>query len=125
MQKIVLHEVAKLLQYDPEEVPLLADNDDSYKRYVRVLRSFDRMAWTQHDCWWCDKAINPGDWYDASVYTARPAVFREILGRKVSFWVEKRHYPECPDQLLDHEAEARREWDRRDQEKKKHIKKAA
>lgn len=100
-----IQEVATLLQINEEDYRRnYPDNDDSYKRYRRLLRKYDRfMPFFPHTCWACRKRID--DWYEAYVYTARPAVFIEMLGREVTFWVEKYHYPECPDRLREFEEE--------------------
>lgn len=98
---------------------LCARNDDKYKEYTRLLRSYDRIAWQHHDCSYCKEPISSGDWYDACVYVSKK------LREKSRVWVEKRHYPECPERLRDFEEEMRREWEKEDRAKEKATKKAA
>lgn len=102
------------------------ENDDTYTRYIRLLRKYDRfMPYTHHRCWACGKTIEAGTWYEAFVYVARPAVFVHFLKKKATFWVEKRHYPECPDRLREFEEEMLAEQDRRDREATREHKKRA
>ncbi len=106
---------AEPLLLNEESARLRADNDDTYKRYRRTLRSYDRMAWQYHDCDHCKESISPGDWYQAYVNVSHPPQL--VRGKKKRLWVEKHHYPECPDRLRDFEEEMKREWERRDAEK--------
>ncbi len=126
MQNDLLHEVATPLQLDVEgwdEPRLYPINDDTYKRYTRCLRHYYRMAWWYHTCWYCNKPIS--DFYEAWVYVARPGVFVPFLGRTATFWVEKHHYPECPDRLREYEEEMYATWDREDRERAAAERKAA
>lgn len=109
MQKYVLHEVATPLQLDAEDwgSPYPA-NGENYREYTRQFRTYDRMAWQYHECSWCKDPISPGDWYEAYVYVSKKP------GTKSRVWVEKRHYPICPEDLRDREEEMRREWERED-----------
>lgn len=109
MQKYVLHEVATPLQLDAEDWGYRSEaNDRNYREYTRFLRRYDRMAWQYHDCSYCNEPIHSGDWYEACVYVSKKP------GTKSRVWVEKRHYPECPERLRDLEEEMRREWERED-----------
>lgn len=108
MQKDLLHEVATPLHVDSESVRNYPDNDDTYRRYTRCLRHYHRMAWQNHICWYCTKRIT--DFYEAWVYVAQPGIFVHKLGRVATFWVEKRHYPECPDRLREFEEEMDAAW---------------
>lgn len=105
--------VARALLLREESSRLYADNDDTYRRYERVLRSYYRMAWHQHDCSHCDVPISSGDMYQAYVCISHPP--RLIGGRYRRLWVEKHHYPECPDRLRDFEEEMRRQWEQEDE----------
>ncbi len=120
MHEIILHEVATPLHLDIQswDSPFQS-NDESYKNYTRLLRSYDRLAWQHHDCSWCNDPINSGEWYEAHVYVTKQN------GHKSRVWVEKRHYPECPDRLRDMEEEMRREWEKEDREREKADRKAA
>jgi hypothetical protein len=105
MQKNLLHEVATPLQLDPGSWGFpLAENNESYKEYTRLLRTYDRTAWSDHVCSRCDKSIMGGDWYKAYVYVSKGP------GKKSRVWVEKHHYPDCPDQRKYDEEEMRHEW---------------
>lgn len=108
--------VARTLLLNEDSQCLDARNDDTYKRYERMLRSYFRMAWQHHDCSHCDKSISSGDMYQAHVYISHPP--RLIGGRYRRLWVEKYNYPECPDRLRDLEEEMRREWQRADEARK-------
>ncbi len=105
--------VARVLLLREESSRLDADNDDTYKCYERMLRSYYRMAWQCHSCSHCQESISPGDMYQAHVYVSHPP--RLIYGKYRRLWVEKYHYPECPDRLRDIEEEMRREWERADE----------
>lgn len=119
-----IHEVATLLQKDPNDWSNSSINDESYKRYTRLLRSYTCFAWYKtHTCWWCNEAIT--DYYEAYVYVARPAVFVPQLGYKATFWVEKRHYPECPDRLREFEEEMYEQWAKDDDAAREADRKAA
>ncbi|MBP9728066.1 MAG: hypothetical protein KBD27_01680 [Candidatus Moranbacteria bacterium] len=111
MQEILSIAHALLLHEDSSR--LYADNDDTYRRYERTLRSYYRMAWQQHDCSHCRESIYPGDMYQAYVHVSHPP--RLIGGKHRRLWVEKHHYPECPDDMRDIEEEMRREWEREDE----------
>ncbi len=123
---LVLHEVATPLQIDVSDwgVPH-AVNDLTYREYRRFLRSYDRMAWQYHDCSWCKEPISPGDWYEAHVYVCHPGKCIPGQKKRRRLEVEKHHYPLCPGELEDREAEMRREWAREDAEKRKAERKAA
>lgn len=121
MQKI--SSVASTLLLHEESLRLCADNDDTYKRYERTLRSYYRVAWYHHDCSHCREAISPGDMYQAYVNISHPP--RLIEGRKRRLWVEKHHYPECPKRLRDFEEEMRRQWEQEDQARKEAERHAA
>lgn len=115
--------VASALLLHEESMRLFADNDDAYKRYTRQLRSYYRVAWDRHDCDHCREPIFPGDMYKAHVHISHPPRF--IKGRHRRLWVEKYHYPECPDQLRGMEEEMRREWERRDEARRATEQRAA
>ncbi len=120
MQKDVLHEVATPLQLDATDWGYPSEaNDLNYKEYTRQLRRYDRVAWQTHDCSYCNEPIRAGDWYEACVYVSKKP------GQKSRVWVEKRHYPECPDRLREYEEEARQEWERHNKEVQRAARKAA
>ncbi len=128
MQEIILCEVGKPLHLDVESISdwgnelfglLYSSNDDKYKEYTRLLRRYDRMAWQHHDCSYCKEPISSGDWYEAYVYVSKSPE------KKSCVWVEKRHYPECPERLRDYEEEMRREWEKEDRAREESAKKAA
>lgn len=108
----VTHEVAAPLQLnmDPFLGEVASGNDDTYREYHRLLRTYFRIAWQHHDCSYCKGWISPGDMYDGSVYVVMK------LGEKKRLIVEKKHYPMCPDELTDLEEEVRR---RDEQEERK------
>ncbi len=119
MQKTVLHEVAIPLQLDTESwLYPSSTNGENYRKYTLFLRSYNRMAWSYHECSYCNDPIHSGDWYEACVWLS-------VDGKKRKLWVEKRHYPECPDRLRDMEEEMRREWERRDREAEAAARRAA
>jgi hypothetical protein len=120
--KTPIAEAVELL-LDGEDARLYSDNDDTYRRYERILRSYWRMAWDYHDCSHCRSLINPGNMYQAYVWVADPP--RMICGKLRRFWVEKHHYPMCPDQERDMEEEMRRQWEREDAERRAAERRAA
>lgn len=108
MHERFVHEVATPLQLsiaDMEWGPLPADNDESYKEYTRLLRSFTRMAWDHHDCSFCKEGISPGEWYWCEIHVS-------LEDGKKKFYVIKKHDPVCPDELRDMEEQRERELDR-------------
>lgn len=126
MQNDLLHEVATPLQIDVEgwDMRLHSGNDDTYKRYVRCLRRYNRwMSFWYHTCWYCNKPIDGP--YEAWVYVARPGEFVPFLGRVATFWVEKHHYPDCPDRLDEYEEEMREMQEREDRARAAAERKAA
>ncbi len=107
MHERIVHEVATPLQLsiaDMEWGEVLADNDESYKEYTRLLRSFTRMAWQSHDCSFCKEGISPGEWYWCEVFVSHQD------GKK-RFYVIKKHDPVCPKDLQDIEEEMERMQD--------------
>lgn len=105
----ITHEVASPLQlFDLEKLgfgKFLGTNDDSYKGYCRLLRSYSRVAWQHHDCDFCDEPISPGDMYDGWVHV-------EVESGRKRFYVVRKHYPECPKDLRNMEEEMYCEWER-------------
>ncbi len=122
-----LQEVAQLLHLDEdgkEYRRFCPDNDSDYRRYTRLLRKYDVfMPFQTHECWWCTEPITL--WYEAYVYVARPPVWIPQLKRYASFWVEKHHYPECPDREREFEEEMRAQWAEKDRVRKEAERKAA
>lgn len=125
MQNVLLQEVATLFHVPQESDRLYPGNDGRYKRYQRLLRRYDRTAWQPHVCWHCKDLIHAGDWYEACVYICKPAIFVERLGREVTCWVEKRHYPECPWFLNEMEAEMYSIWEFEAEQERQLTKRAA
>lgn len=120
MREIILHEVATPLHVDIESWDSQHQaNDESYRNYTRFLRGYDRIAWYHHNCSYCSKSISPGDYYEAHVYVSKQH------GHKSRVWVEKRHYPECPERLRDLEEEMRREWEKEDRKREATERQAA
>lgn len=120
MHEIILHEVATPLRVDIQSWDSPSEaNDRSYRNYTRFLRRYDRIAWQHHDCSYCNESIRPGDYYEAYVYVSKQN------GEKSRVWVEKRHYPECPERLRDLEEEMKRMWEKEDREREKADRKAA
>jgi hypothetical protein len=119
MHEIVLHEVATPLHIDQEswDSPFQA-NDESYRKYTRLLEKYDRMAWQYHKCSYCNEPIRPGEWYDACVWLSVDRKTRKV-------WVEKHHYPECPERLRDLEEEMKRMWEKEDRERERADRKVA
>ncbi len=117
--------VASLFQLKQEDDRFYADNDDNYRRYERVLRSYCRMAWFYHRCDYCRESINPGDFYQAWVHVSHPP--KKVPGkrRKRRLWVEKKHDPECPDELRRMEEEMYQQWEREDQARRDAERKSA
>ncbi len=117
MQEIIVHEVAGTpLHLDPnpgEFGELFADNDESYREYLRLLRNFSRMAWQWHDCSYCREGIHAGEWYSCEIWVEKK------LNEKPHFFVTKRHDPVCPKDLRDMEEEMEREFEREDQKGEK------
>lgn len=125
MEKIL--EVAHLRAFDLDGKDYKLDNSDNdleYRRYVRCIRRFDRfLPYNYHTCWSCNQTIT--DWYIAYVYVARPAVFVHFLNRMATFWVEKHHYPDCPDRLREYEEEMHAYTAREDEARATNERKAA
>lgn len=105
----VTHEVAgrplQLSFLDMEWGGPVPENDQHYKQYCRLLRSFTRMAWQSHTCSFCDEGISPGEWYWCEVWVS-------IEDGKKRLYVFKKHDPVCPRELRDEEEMVRRENER-------------
>ena len=108
MHEGVSHEVAgRPLQLNVDEMewgPPPADNDESYKEYTRMLRSFTRMAWEPHHCSFCNEGISSGEWYWCEIFVSKK-------NGKKKFYVVKKHDPVCPKELRDMEEEMERQRD--------------
>lgn len=69
----------------------------------RVLRTFQHLAREQHECWYCNRFIEPGEFYQGEVVAYN-------YGGNKGLSVSKRHVdPEC-DPPWDDEFEEFVEW---------------